>query len=130
MARFICIIFCQFFVLSNLYSKDFIIYSIEHAVPMGYENEKVNKNYYLNLGKLQGIRNGSIVNVLRRKTTKNQFHNYEQIEMDIKLGTLRIIHSEDYASIGVEDSKSEQNKKEFAGHKGFMIGDIVTVPTE
>ena len=129
MAKFICIIFCQIFVLTNLYAKEFIIYSIEHAVPMGYEDEKVNKNYYLNLGRLQGIRTGSIVNVLRRKITKNQFHNYEQVEMDIKLGTIRIIHSEDYASIGVEETKSNESK-EFSGHPGFMIGDIVTVPIE
>ena len=128
MAKFICIIFVQLFILSPLMAKDFIIYSIEHAVPMGYENEKVNKNYYLNLGRLQGVKAGSIVNVHRRKITKNQFHNYEQVEMDIKLGTLRIVHSEDYASIGVEDSKSSQSK-DFAGHKGFMIGDIITVPT-
>ena len=46
-------------------SRDHLIYTVAEDIPMGYENEVIKKNYYINMGVEQGIKQGTVLDVFR-----------------------------------------------------------------
>lgn len=111
----------------NSYARDYLIYSISEEIPMGYENEKIKKNYYLNLGENQGIKPGTTVDVFRTISKLNPYNNQKRINYKVKVGELSIIHSDSEASIAIVKKFSKDFGKTVFEINNFMIGDAVSV---
>jgi len=87
-------------------------------------NEKPQKNFFINMGKTQGVSKGSKLAVLRRVLKKNIIEENKEYQSLVPLGTIEIIHSDEYSSIGVASEKFRND--DFAiSPKAFMVGDIV-----
>lgn len=84
---------------SASFAKDFIIYSISQDVPMGYKNEVIKKNYYVNMGTNQGVRNGTMLNAYRVISNSNPFDRNTRYNHQVPIGILEVIHSDKDASI-------------------------------
>ncbi|MCB9060362.1 MAG: hypothetical protein H6622_02435 [Halobacteriovoraceae bacterium] len=111
-------------------AKDFIIYSIVQDIPMGEPNEIVKKNYYVNLGKGQGVNQGTVLNVYRQISRIDAYESKQRFNYNIKIGELKVIHSEDSSSIGLIQNFRDQKDDPLFEISGLMIGDKVDVKIE
>lgn len=115
---------------SNSYSRDYIIYSIDHELPMGEKDETISKNFYVNIGEDQGLQQGTVLDVYRVISKLNPYDNKRRVNYKVKIGELEVLHADKKAAIAI-------NKKEYIGEKypifdieAFMVGDHVTVNTQ
>ena len=110
-------------------SKEYIIFSVEHELSMGINNEKPTlKNFFINMGKTQGVTKGTRLKVLRKTIKRNELENDKEYQTFIPVGTVRVIHSDEYSSIAIKDQIfSEEGDSLILSPKSFMIGDIIKV---
>lgn len=109
------------------FAKDYIIYSIAQEIPMGIPNEDIKKNYYLNMGDLHGIKEGSTVDVFRKISRLDPYQSKKRFSYTVKIGELDIIHSEENTSIASLNRLISEKSKLLFEINGFMIGDTVKV---
>src|SRR5690606_27379317 len=88
------------FTASMAIAKDYIIYSIGHELPMGNPDQKVRKNFYVNMGANQGLENGSILDIYRQQSQLDPYTTKKRYNYKIKIGELKVIHAEEDAAIG------------------------------
>lgn len=114
------------FTASMAIAKDYVIYSINQDIPMGHEKEVLRKNYYIDMGKNQGIKKGSILDVYRVVSVLDPYESKKRFNHKIKIGEVKVLHAEDASSIGVLNKlESEEETPVFEIGK-LMIGDIVS----
>lgn len=97
---------------------------------MGEPNEIVKKNYYVNLGKGQGVNQGTVLNVYRQISRIDAYESKQRFNYNIKIGELKVIHSEDSSSIGLIQNFRDQKDDPLFEISGLMIGDKVDVKIE
>lgn len=125
--RLTLIIF-SFIISTNVFSREFIIFSVEHSIDMGGTTKKAPKNFFINIGKLQGVTKGSRLKVLRKTINKNEFESGKEYQTYIPIGTVKIIHSDENSSIGIKDELYSEDSGNFALYpRSFMIGDKVSI---
>ncbi len=103
-----------------------MIYSVAQDLPMGVENEKIRKNFYVNIGSNQGIKNGTELSVFRIMTRQNPFSTEKSVTFKVKVGELRVVHSEKEDAIAVFSKLNGDTDVYFDGN-ALMVGDQVDV---
>jgi hypothetical protein len=126
---------CTFLLLLMLLStlafgRDRLIYSVGQDVPMGYENEVVRKNYYINIGANQGVKRGTVLDVFRVISKQNPYDAKKRVNYKVKIGELKVLHSDDNASIAIIEKQFLGLEDPILDVNGFMIGDTVSVNVE
>ncbi len=125
-----CILFFVFLLSFNVMAKDHLIYSISEEIPMGYENEIIKKNFYLNIGTNQGVDEGTTLDVFRVISRSNPYENLKIVNYKVKIGEIQILHSDDEAAIGIMKNIKSTDQTPLMHLEGFMIGDLVSVNTK
>lgn len=116
-----------FLLCFSAYARDHLIFSIVHDIPMGYKDEVLKKNYYVNIGSNQGVEKGSVLSVFRTISMQNPYDNQNRVNYRVKIGELNVLHSEDEAAI-TELKDVRLNKSDVLFEvRDFMIGDYVSV---
>jgi hypothetical protein len=114
------------FTASMAIAKDYVIYSISQDIPMGFEKEVLRKNFYIDMGKSQGVSKGAILDVFRVISVLDPYESKKRFNHKIKIGEVKVLHSEEGSSIGVLNKiESEEDTPLFEVGK-LMIGDMVT----
>lgn len=115
------------FTASMAIAKDYVIYSIAQDIPMGNPNEVLRKNFYVDMGKNQGVKPGSILDVYRVVSVLDPYESKKRFNHRVKIGEVKVLHAEEASAIGVLNKIEEgENTPVFEVGK-MMIGDIVTV---
>ena len=117
----------SFFTGSMAIAKDYIIFSIVQEFPMGVADEVLKKNYYVNLGKEQGVSSGTTLDVYRQISRNDPYETKKRYDYSVKIGEMTILHAEDNASIGLIKSIRLAETDPLFDIKNFMIGDKVSV---
>ena len=125
-----CITFLLLLFSLNLMAKDHLIYSVSQEIPMGYKDEVIKKNFYLNIGANQGVAKGTTLDVYRVISKSNPYENLKRVNYKVKIGELKVLHSDDEASIGILSNLKDDEETPLIHLKGFMIGDHVSVNTK
>jgi hypothetical protein len=120
------IIFISLFT-SMVQAREHLIYSVAEEVPMGFENEVLKKNYYVNIGGNQGVKEGTVLDVFRIISKSNPYDNLKRINYRVKIGEITVLHSDEEAAIGSMKSIRTEEAAPLFDIKSFMIGDYVTV---
>ena len=94
---------------------------------MGVEKEVLKKNYYIDLGKTQGIKKGDILDVKRRVSYSDPFATKKRYTYNIKIGEIKVIHAEDGTSIAEVKELTSVKEGLQLEISGMMIGDLVDV---
>jgi hypothetical protein len=112
---------------SNLFGKQYVIYNISQQIPMGDENEKIEKSYFVNIGKVQGIKDGTVLDVKRRISKLNPMKTWKRHHFNVKIGELKVVHTENYSSICQKSSIEEDKMKGYGlDIEDFMLGDTTS----
>jgi len=94
-------------------------------LPMGYDNQIIRKNYYVNIGTNQGVKKDTHLDVFRIISVLNPYDNKQRVNYKVKIGELKILATTDSASIAIL-AKMEENTPIFDLSQ-FMIGDHVSI---
>lgn len=112
----------------KIQAKDFIIFSIDQEFPMNDEHVDLKKNYYINMGKNQGIKKGSFLNVYRSISKLDPYKTKKRYLFDVKIGEVEILHLESDSAIAKKSKISIKNEKTpYFEIPSFMIGDKVSI---
>jgi hypothetical protein len=121
-----------FFILTMLFishavsAKSYVIFSMAQDLPMGFDNEVIRKNYYINIGSGQGVKKDSIVDVFRIVSVQNPYDNKKRVNYRVKIGELKILHAADDSSIAMVN-EYEKDDVPILELNQFMIGDHVAI---
>lgn len=111
------------------FAREYIIYSIAQDIPMGEENEVVQKNYYINMGENQGLEKGTVLDVFRVISRLDPYETKKRYNYKVKIGELEVLHTEDDSAITNLKAIQTDKSNVFYEIPGFMIGDHVGVKT-
>ena len=110
------------------FARDYIIYSIAQDIPMGHEDEVIQKNYYVNMGTKQGLQQGTVLDVFRIISRLDPYETKKRYNYKVKIGELEVIHSEENSAItNLKDFNDSSKKGLFFDVQGLMIGDHIGV---
>lgn len=115
------------FTASMAIAKDYVIYSIAQDFPMGNKDEVLRKNYYIDMGKNQGLNKGSVLDVYRMVSVLDPYESKKRFNHKIKIGEIKVIHSEELSSIGVLSKTEKEEEQPTLDVNALMIGDVVSV---
>lgn len=121
----ICTLLVLIFFSLPTFARDFVIFSMAQDLSMGYDNEVIRKNYYVNLGKGQGVNKDSVLDVHRIISVQNPYDNKKRVNYKVKIGELKVVHSSDEASIAMVHKYVEEDT--IFELPTFMIGDHVSI---
>lgn len=124
MKLFFCLITLFYFNLSA--AENYTVYALNQDLPMGETDEVINKNFFLTIGKEQGVYPGALLDVFRTLFVLNGSNSMERINHRVKIGEMRVIHSENRASVAVMENLLKGEKGLVLQFKGFRIGDEVS----
>ncbi len=110
-------------------ARSFMIYSVAMDLPMGVDNEVLKKNFYVNLGSKQGVRKGTLLDVFRIISVLDPYDNRKRVNYRVKIGELKVLHSNDEAAITVFHKKEDKDMPVLELDQ-FIVGDHVAVNTD
>ena len=116
----------SFFLITTLgYSADFQVYSVIRGLSMGDPNEIIQKDFYVNMGATEGVKEGSLLEVMRRVPTYSQTS--EQLYQDVMfpIARIKVIHTEAKASIARLEKMLPVDKTPAISPHAVMVGDVV-----
>lgn len=113
-------------ISQSIAAKSYVIFSMAQDLPMGFDDEVVRKNYYVNMGSGQGVKKDSILNVFRIISIQNPYDNKKRVNYKVKIGELKVLHSSDEASIAMVKDYVKEETPIFELEQ-FMIGDHVSI---
>jgi hypothetical protein len=108
------------------FARSYVIFSLAQDLPMGFDNEVIRKNYYVNLGASQGLKKDSILDVFRIISIQNPYDNKKRVNYKVKIGELKVLHSSTDAAIATVNSYEKEDVPIFELNQ-FMIGDHVAI---
>lgn len=114
-------------VSQPIFARSYVIFNMAQDLPMGFENEVIRKNYYINLGAGQGVKKDSIVDVFRIISMQNPYDSKKRVNYKVKIGELKVLHTSDEASIAVVNKLEKQEETPIFELSQFMIGDHVSI---
>ena len=115
------------FTASMAIAKDYVIYSISQDIPMGYKDELIKKNFFVDMGKNQGVKKGSILDVYRVVSVLDPYESKKRYNHRVKIGEMKVLHVEDSSAIGRLNKLEDGEETPVFEIGKMMIGDIVTV---
>lgn len=107
-------------------ARSYVIFSMAQDLNMGFENETVRKNYYINMGSGQGVKKDSILDVFRIISVQNPYDNKKRVNYKVKIGELKVLHASEEASIAMVNEYEKELTPIFDLEQ-FMIGDHVAI---
>jgi len=107
-------------------ARSFVIFSMAQDLTMGFENEVVRKNYYVNIGSSQGVKKDSILDVFRIVSVQNPYDNKKRVNYKVKIGELKVLNTTDDAAITMVSNYEKEDTPIFELNQ-FMVGDHVSI---
>lgn len=102
--------------------KEAMVIDVRKNVALS-KNEKVYKNYYINMGANKGLKKGAIVDVLRRLPLHDPLRNVSVGDLKVKVAELEIIFGDEYLSIARVSKYENPEERPLLDVPDIMIGD-------
>jgi len=127
-AFFILMILLTTLHSASVHARSFLIYSVAQDLPMGVDDQKIKKNFYVNIGSNQGVRKGTLLDVFRIISVLDPYDNRKRINYKVKIGELKVLHANDEAAITIVH-KMPNDELPVLDLDSFIVGDHVAVTT-
>ncbi len=112
---------------TGIFAKDYVIYSIAHELPLKNDVTNTKKNFYVNMGAGQGLKNGTTLDVYRNIFQTDPLNNNKRHIYKVKVGLLEVLHTEDGEAIAYKKEFLNNEKSPVLDLEDFMVGDSVSV---
>ncbi len=107
---------------------DFVVYSIYRGLNLGNPDESVQKDYYVNMGSMHGLHEGSILEVMRRNPTYNLLSEQHYKDVVFPIARIKVIHVESIAAIARLQTMLPVESTPTISPRAVMVGDLVRIP--
>lgn len=108
-------------------AQEFTVYGVYKALDLGNANEIPQKDFYVNMGKSNGVREGTVLEVMRRTPTYDAVSEKLYKEVTYPIAKLKVIHSENNAAIARLDKLLPPEKTPATNPRAVMVGDLVKI---
>jgi hypothetical protein len=106
-------------------AADFVVYSVFKPVDLGNPGDSPQKDFYVNMGSLQGLHEGTSLDVLRRISTYDLLNEKLYQDVTFPIARLKVIHVENNAAICRLDKVLTADKTPETSIRAVMVGDLV-----
>jgi hypothetical protein len=110
-------------------SAEFVVYSVYKAIDLGNPGETPQKDYYVNMGSANGVRDGSTLEVIRKVATYDLLSEKLYKDVSFPIARLKVIHVEPNASIARLEKVLPAEKTPAVANRAVMVGDAVQITT-
>lgn len=100
----------------------YTVYSVYQALDLGNPNEVPQKDYYLSMGQSQGVRDGSIIEVMRKVPTYDLVSEKLYKEMTFPIARLKVIHVESSTAVARLEKLFPPEKTPALSPRAVMVG--------
>jgi hypothetical protein len=107
-------------------AKQYTIFDIRRNLPLK-ENETVYRDYYVNLGADEGVKEGAILSVYRRVPVTDIYRNKTHADLVVPIGHMKVILAQKSMSVAREASLVDQAQIPVVQYEKIMLGDRVEV---
>ena len=112
-------------------AADFVVYSVYRGLDLGNPGEAPPpKDYFVNMGSAQGVREGTVLNVMRKVATYDLLSEKLYRDVTFPIAKIKVIHVENNAAIARLDRMLPTDKTPATNPFAIMIGDAVRASAE
>lgn len=111
-------------------ATEFVVYSVYKPLDLGNPGETPLRDYYVNMGTANGLREGATLDVMRKISTYDVLTEKLYRDLIFKIGTLKVIHVEGNAAVARLDKILPAEKIPASSQRNVMVGDIVRVAND
>jgi len=102
-----------------------VVYSVYRPLDLGASTEPPPKDFFVNMGTGQGIRNGTVLTVFRRAATYDLLSEKLFREITFPIAKIKVIHTESGTAVARLDKMIPSDKAPGITPQAIMIGDLV-----
>lgn len=106
-------------------AADYVVYSVFKPIDLGGVGDAPQKDFYVNMGSSQGLREGANLEVLRRISTYDLLNEKLYQDVTFPIARLKVIHVENNAAICRLDKILKADKTPETSIRAVMVGDLV-----
>ncbi len=106
-------------------SSEFVVYSVFKNLDLGMGGEKPQKDFYVNMGSQNGLREGSQLEVLRKVSSYDLRTEKLYKDMIFPIAQMKVIHVENNAAICRLEKMLPAEKVPALSPRMVMVGDVV-----
>ena len=107
------------------HSAEFMVYSVYRALDMGNPGETPQKDYYVNMGTSQGLRPGSVLEVVRRASTYDLITEKLYKDISFPIAHLKVVHAENNAAVARLEKMLPADKIPALAPYAVVVGDLI-----
>lgn len=108
-------------------ASEFVVYSVYKGLNYGNPGEIPQKDFYVNMGSENGVRKGSVLEVVRRTATYDLSSQKLYKDVNYPIGTLKVIHVEGNAAIARLDKMIPADQMPASNPPAILVGDTVRI---
>jgi hypothetical protein len=110
---------------SRALASDFSVYEVFRSIDLGESDRQPPKEIFINMGSLQGVRKGSVLDVYRKISSFDNLTEKLAGEHMIPVGRIKVIHADEKTAIARVDRFVSLEQEPALLPQSIMIGDLV-----
>jgi hypothetical protein len=112
-------------VPAESHAQEFVVYGMYRPLDLGNPGEAPQKDYYINMGSAQGLRQGAVVEVNRRMATYDLQAEKLYKDLVFPIARLKVIHVEANAAVARMEKMLPPQETPGISPATVMVGDLV-----
>jgi len=121
---FILFVNAVFIIVAPRSKADFTVFDTRKTLTLS-DAEPVYRDYYVNIGKGDGVREGSILDVYRKIPVVDIYRNKTPGDLVIQIARLKVIHAQDQMSVARIYQEENSKNIPVVQFEKVMLGDRV-----
>lgn len=110
-------------------APEHIVFGMKTEIAMS-TTDKPRKDYYMNIGTNQGVKQGTVLDVFRTVTTTDDINNRSAANIVFKVAKVKVIHAENEISVGRIAEILPPVDVPIGAFPTVVVGDRVSVATK
>ncbi len=104
---------------------EFNVYEVFRAIDLGENDRPPPKEFFVNMGAVQGVRKGSVLDVYRKISSFDNLTEKHGGEHLVPVGRIKVIHADERTAIARMDRFVSWEQEPALLPQSIMIGDLV-----
>ncbi len=106
-------------------ATEFSVYEVFRAVDLGESDRPPPKEFFVNMGAIQGVRKGSVLDVYRKISSFDNLAEKHGGEHMVPVGRIKVIHADERTAIARMERFVSLEQEPALLPQSVMIGDLV-----